>query len=250
MTSRRNRLAALGLGTVLTLGVGVPAFAQSTSTTASTVASSTAGTTQKVRPTQAEREAARTARETEFAARLGISVAKITEANKAQAKADVDKALAAGTINAAQASAYKTLIDNDTDGRGGMRLPHGAKSTTATAPTEAERDAARTARLTEYVARLGVTVDAYTKAQKDQAKADVDKAVTAGRLTAAQATVAKANIDAATGFGGKGGFGGDFDGPGGRGGHGGRGGRGGHDRGGDGGSRDGVAPVAGATTQA
>ena len=236
MTSRRNRLAALGVGTVLTLGIGVPAFAQSTSTstTATVAASSTASTTTKVRPTKAERDAAQLARQTEVAARLGISVAKITEANKAQAKAEVDKALAAGTINAAQASAYKTLIDNDTDGRSGVRLPH---VESATEPTQAERDAARTARLTEYVGRLGVTVDAYTKAQKDQAKADVDKAVTAGRLTAAQAAEMKTRIDSSTGIGGRDGFGGKggFGGPDGFGGKGGRGGHGGGPDGGGGG---------------
>ncbi len=226
MTSRRNRLAALGIGTVLTLGLAAPAFAQTTSTTAAAAAA----TTQKARPTQAERAAAQLARQTEFAARLGITVAKITEANKVQAKAEVDKALAAGTINAAQAAAYKTLIDNDTDGRGGMRLPH---AEAATEPTQAERDAARLARLTEYVGRLGVSVDTYTKASKDQAKADVDKAVTAGRLTAAEATVAKANIDASTGMGGRGGFEGGFGGMG----HG--GGRGGGQGGRDGGGRGG-----------
>lgn len=250
MTSRRNRFAALGLGAALTLGLGVPALAQGTSTPTS---QATASASQKARPTKAEREAARTARETEFAARLGISVAKITEANKAQAKAEVDKALAAGTINAAQAGAYKTLIDNNTDGRGGIRLPH---AESATAPTQAERDAARTARLTEYVARLGVTVDAYTKAQKEQAKADVDKAVTAGRLTAAQATDIKARIDSS-----KGGFGGPEgpEGPGGFRGHRGHGDHGGgrHDGPGMGGGRNGdgrpgsePTPPAGASAQA
>ena len=226
MTSRRNRLAAFGIGAMLTLGLAAPALAQTTSTAAASA------TTQKARPTQAERAALRLARQTEFAARLGISVAKITEANRAQAKAEVDKALAAGTINAAQAAAYKTLIDNETDGRGAMRLPH---AESATEPTQAERDATRLARLTEYVGRLGVSVDTYTKAAKDQAKADVDKAVTAGRLTAAEASVAKATIDASTGLGGRGGFDGGFGGgPGG--GHGaGDGGRGGRDGGGRGG---------------
>ena len=227
MTSRRNRLAAFGIGTVLTFGLAAPVLAQTTSTTAV----SAAATSQKARPTQAERAALQLARQTEFAARLGVSVAKITEANNAQAKADVDKALAAGTINAAQAAAYKTLIDNETNGRGAMRLPH---AESATEPTQAERDATRLARLTEYVGRLGISVDTFTKASKDQAKADVDKAVTAGRLTAAEATVAKANIDASTGLGGRGGFGGGFGGHSGGDG-GGRGGRDGRDGGGRGG---------------
>ena len=174
------------------------------------------------------------------------SVAQITQADKDQAKADVDKALAAGTINAAQAGAYKTLIDNDSDGRG-FHVPH-VRPSTGTEPTQAERDAQRAARLKEYTARLGVTVDAYTKAQKEQAKADVDAAVTAGRITAAQATEMKTRIDSSTG---------GFDGPGMGGGRGhggpGMGGRGGHDgpgmggRGMDGGR--GNAPAAGASTQ-
>lgn len=216
----RNRIAALGLGAALSLGMAAPAFAQSASTTATTVS------TTKTRPTQAERQAAKTARLSAFANRLGLTVAQITAANKAQAKADVDKALAAGTINAAQAGAYQTLIENDADGRG-FRVPH-VRSTTGTQPTQAERDAQRLARLTEYVGRLGVTVDAYTKAQKDQAKADVDAAVTAGRVTAAQATEMKTRIDASTGIGGHG-FGGI--GLGGGRGHGGHGGHGGFGKG-------------------
>ena len=218
--SRRNRIAALGIGAALSLGIAAPVFAQTSATTATTVNP----TTTKIRPTQAEREAVEAARKAAFAGRLGVTVAQITQADKDQAKADVDGALAAGTINAAQAGAYKTLIDNDSDGRG-LRVPH-VRSATGIEPTQAERDAQRAARLKEYTARLGVTVDAYTKAQKDQAKADVDAAVTAGRITAAQATEMKTRIDSSTG---------GFDGPGmgGRGGHGGPGmggGRGGHGR--------------------
>ncbi len=237
--SRRNRIAAIGIGAALSLGVAAPVFAQTSATTVNP-------TTTKTRPTQAEREAAQAARKAAFAARLGVSVAQITQADKDQAKADVDKALAAGTINASQAGAYKTLIDNDSDGRG-FRVPK-VRPSSDTQPTEAERDAQRAARLKEYTARLGVTVDAYTKAQKDQAKADVDAAVTAGRITAAQATEMKTRIDSSTG---------GFDGPGMGGGRGhggpGMGGRGGHDgpgmggRGMDGGR--GNAPAAGATTQ-
>ncbi len=236
----RNRIVALGIGAALSLGVAAPAFAQTSSTTATTVNPT------KTRPTEAEREATKAARLSSFAGRLGVTVAQITEANKAQAKADVDKALAAGTINAAQAAAYKTLIDNDTDGRG-FRVPKVRSSTTQ--PTQAERDAQRLARLTEYVGRLGVSVDAYTKASKDQAKADVDAAVTAGRLTAAQATEMKARIDASTGvdgpgIGGHGGMGGGR-------GHGGRGGHGGDGMGkGPRGSSTTATPATGATTQA
>ena len=240
--SRRNRIAAIGIGAALSLGIAAPVFAQTSATAATTVNP----TTTKTRPTQAEREAAEAARKAAFASRLGVTVAQITQADKDQAKADVDKALAAGTINAAQAGAYKTLIDNDSDGRG-FRIPH-VRPATGTEPTQAERDGQRAARLKEYTARLGVTVDAYTKAQKEQAKADVDAAVTAGRITAAQATEMKTRIDSSTG---------GFDGPGmggGRG-HGGQGmgGRGGHDgpgmggRGMDGGRGNG--PAAGATTQ-
>ena len=207
--SRRNRIAAIGLGAALSLGIAAPVFAQTSATTVNPAAT-------KSRPTQAERQAAEAARKAAFASRLGVTVAQITQADKDQAKADVDKALAAGTINAAQAGAYKTLIDNDSDGRG-FRVPH-VRPATGTEPTQAERDAQRAARLKEYAARLGVTVDAYTKAQKDQAKADVDAAVTAGRITAAQATEMKARIDSSTG---------GFDGPG-KGGPG-HGGRGGHD---------------------
>ena len=221
--SRRNRIAALGIGAALSLGIAAPVFAQTSATTATTVNP----TTTKTRPTQAEREAAEAARKAAFAGRLGVTVAQITQADKDQAKADVDKALAAGTINAAQAGAYKTLIDNDSNGRG-FRVPH-VRSATGTEPTQAERDAQRAARLKEYTARLGVTVDAYTKAQKDQAKADVDAAVTAGRITAAQATEMKTRIDSSTGgFDGPGmGGGRGHGGPGMGGGHGGRGGDGG-----------------------
>ena len=223
--SRRNRIAVVGLGAAVSLGIAAPVFAQS-STTAS-AATTVNPTTTKTRPTQAERQAAETARKAAFASRLGVTVAQITQADKDQAKADVDKAFAAGTINAAQAGAYKTLIDNDSDGRG-FRVPH-THSTAATEPTQAERDAERAARLKEYTARLGVTADAYTKAQKDQAKADVDAAVTAGRITAAQATEIQARIDSSTGgFDGRGLGGGRGVG----GGRGGRGGHGGHDGGG------------------
>ena len=236
--SRRNRIAAIGLGAALSLGVAAPVFAQTSATTVNP-------TTTKARPSQAERQAAEAARKAAFAARLGVTVAQITQADKDQAKADVDKALAAGTINSAQAGAYKTLIDNDSDGRG-FRVPK-VRPATGTEPTQAERDAQRAARLKEYTARLGVTVDVYTKAQKDQAKADVDAAVTAGRITAAQATEMKTRIDSATGgfdgpgMGGHGGHGGGR-------GHGGKGGPGMGGRGMDGGRGNG--PAAASTQQA
>ena len=225
--SRRNRIAAVGLGAALSFGIAAPVFAQTSATTVNPIAT-------KARPTEAERQAAEAARKAAFAGRLGVTVAQITQADKDQAKADVDKALAAGIINAAQAGAYKTLIDNDNDSDGrGFRVPH-VRPATGSEPTQAEREAQRAARLKEYAARLGVTVDAYTKAQKDQAKADVDAAVTAGRITAAQATGMKARIDSSTG---------GFDGPGnggpGPGGHGGRGGHGGPGMGGGRGGSDG-----------
>jgi hypothetical protein len=206
MKSTTNRLAALGLGAALSLGLVAPAFAQSSATTTATQTAAASTT----KPTRAQRDAEHTARKAAFAARLGVTVAAFDQAAKDQAKVDVDKALAAGTINAAQATAYKTLIDNDTSGRNHMRFPHAPMTDGATEPTQAERDAQRTARLTEFVARLGVTLEKYTQASKDQAKADVDAAVTAGRITVEEATARKAAIDAGTGLEGRGDFDGGF----------------------------------------
>jgi hypothetical protein len=200
-----SRIAAAALGTTLTFGIAAPAFAQTATTPVAATAAQTA------------RDAARTAQIADFAQRLGVTVEKLTQATKEQRKAELDKAVAAGKITAAEAVTIKAAIDAGTKpvkglgiGKGGKGM--GDKSATGVAPvrkTAAERKAAADAAAAEFAGRLGVTPAALVTAAKDQAKARVDADLAAGYLTAAQAAAKKAVIDAADGVGaGRGGFGG------------------------------------------
>jgi hypothetical protein len=216
-----SRIAAAALGTTLALGIAVPAFAQTPASTTATAA-------------QTSRDAARTAQIADLAKRLGITVEKLTQATKDQRKAEVDKAVIAGKITAADAVTLKAAIDSGVKPAKGFGMGKGDKggpgqNSTGVAPvrqTAAEHKAAADAAAAEFAGRLGVTPAALVAAGKDQAKARVDADLAAGYLTAAQAAAQKAVIDAADGFGGgrghKGGFGGI--GGGGRGHHGHRGG--------------------------
>lgn len=207
-----SRIAAAALGTTLAFGIAVPAFAQTPATT--TVAATAA---------QTNRDAARTAQIADLAKRLGITVEKLTQATKDQRKAEVDKAVAAGKISAADAVTLKAAIDSGVKpgkgsgiGKGGKGGEAGDdKNSTGVAPvrkTAAERKAAADAAAAEFAGRLGVTPAVLVAAAKDQAKARVDADLAAGYLSPAQAAAEKAVIDAADGFGGgrggKGGFGG------------------------------------------
>ncbi len=136
MRSARTSLAALGLGGALALGLAAPAFSQATSSTTPPAAAAKGQRGDRRQLTDAERaakdaehKANQTARLTELATRLGVSVDKLKAALADQAKADVDKAVAAGRLTAAQATEIKTRIDaGDTGpgfgGRGG-RGGHG-----------------------------------------------------------------------------------------------------------------------------
>lgn len=215
-----SRIAAVALGTTLAFGIAAPAFAQTaTTTTATATAAKTAA--------QVAREAARTAQIADLASRLGVTVEKLTQATKDQGKAEVDRAVTAGKITAAEAVVLKAAIDSGVKpgkdlGKGlGIGKHNKGGTTIGVAPvrkTAAERKAAADAAAAEFAGRLGVTPAALVAAGKDQAKARVDADLAAGYLTPAQAAAQKAVIDAADGFGGgrggKGGFGG---------GHGGRG---------------------------
>jgi hypothetical protein len=203
-----SRIAAAALGATLAVGIAVPAFAQTPATT--TVAATAA---------QTAREAARSAQIADLAKRLGVTVEKLTQATKDQRKAEVDKAVAAGKISAADAVILKAAIDSGVKPGKGSGIGKGAKggdkNTTAVAPvrkTAVERKAAADAAAAEFAGRLGVTPAALVAVAKDQAKARVDADLAAGYLTPAQAAAEKAVIDAADGFGGgrggKGGFGG------------------------------------------
>ena len=194
--------ASVALVGALSLGVATPAFAHGGGRDGGSGAA-VSGDTQL----------------TDLATRLGITKEKIVQAERDQAKADIDKAVAAGTITAAQGAAYKQIIDANLSTSGhGVRLPHLRTSATATT-TAAQRQAAADARLAEFLGRLGVTKEAYQKALADQSKAGVDAAVTAGRLNGAQAAARKALIDANVAAGDLGGGRGGFDdGGGGRGG--------------------------------
>jgi hypothetical protein len=203
-----SRIAAAALGATLALGIAVPAFAQTPATT--TVAATAA---------QTARDAARTAQTADLAKRLGVTVEKLTQATKDQRKAEVDKAVAAGKISAADAVTLKAAIDSGVKPAKGSGIGKGGngykdKNTPGVAPvrkTAAERKAAADAAAAEFAGRLGVTPAALVAAGKDQAKARVDADLAAGYITAAQAAAEKAVIDAAEGFGGgrggKGGFG-------------------------------------------
>jgi hypothetical protein len=150
---------------------------------------------------EATRIADRTAMETAVAKNLGVTVAKLRAAIKSAASANIDAALASGDITSAEAT---TLNDALADGS----IPAQRLATAALVAKE----------LGTTAAKLNA---AYSDAQKAQAKARVDQAVTDGKITEAYATQLKAQIDAATfpGFAGGGG------GPGGHG-HGGPGGPG------------------------
>jgi hypothetical protein len=202
-----SRIAAAALGTTLTFGIAAPAFAQTTTTPVTATAEQTA------------RDAARTAQIADFAKRLGVTVEKLTQATKEQRKADLDKAVAAGKITAAEAVTIKAAIDAGTKpgkglgmGKGGAGKGDKGGPDSGVAPvrkTAAERKAAADAAAAEFAGRLGVTPAALVAASKDQAKARVDADLAAGYLTAAQAAAQKAVIDAADGVGGpRGGFGG------------------------------------------
>ncbi len=215
-----SRIAAVALGTTLALGIAAPAFAQTPATTTATATTA-----------QSARDSARTAQIADLASRLGITVEKLTQATKEQRKAEVDKAVAAGKITAADATALKASIDSGVRPAKGLGIGKGGKdknTTPGVAPvrkTAAERKAAADAAAAEFAGRLGVTPAALVAAGKDQAKARVDADLAAGYLTPAQAAAQKAVIDAADGFGG--GRGGQLGGKGGLGGFGG-GGRGHH----------------------
>jgi hypothetical protein len=204
-----SRIAAAALGTTLAFGIVAPAFAQTTPSTPAAVTATAA---------QSTRDAARTAQIADLAKRLGITVEKLTQATKEQRKAEVDKAVTAGKITAAEAVTIKAAIDAGTkpgEGLGmGMGMGMGDKrgNDAGVAPvrkTAAERKAAADAAVAEFAGRLGVTPAALVAATKDQAKARVDADLAAGYLTAAQAAAQKAVIDAADGLGGgRGGMGG------------------------------------------
>jgi hypothetical protein len=186
---KKNRIAAAALLGALSLGVGAPAFAQ-TSTTPATipVASTTAPTGTATRDAKhAEHAARHDAQVADLAARLGITKEKVVAANTA------------------------------------LRASEPDRPANGTRPTAAERKAKATARLDAYASALGVSVDALTKALTDQEKAQLDARVADGSLTAAQAAARKAVVDADVAAGDVRGPGGR----GGRGGHGGPGGRGG-----------------------
>jgi hypothetical protein len=206
-----SRIAAAALGATLAVGIAVPAFAQTPATT--TVGATAAQTT---------RDAARAAQIADLAKRLGVTVEKLTQATKDQRKAEVDKAVTAGKITAADAVILKAAIDSGVKPAKGSGIGKGGKggngskdkNTAGVAPvrkTAAERKAAADAAAAEFAGRLGVTPAVLVAAGKDQAKARVDADLAAGYITAAQAAAEKAVIDAADGFGGgrggKGGFG-------------------------------------------
>ena len=215
-----SRIAAAALGTSLVLGIAAPAFAQTAATSTATATATAAQTAN-----QATRAAARTAQIADLAQRLGVTVEKLTQATKDQRKAEVDKAVTAGKITAAEAVTLKAAIDSGVKPARGSGLGKGFgkgdkdNATPGVAPVRksaAERKAAADAAAAEFAGRLGVTPAALVTATKDQAKARVDADLAAGYLTAAQAAAQKAVIDAADGFGGgrggKGGFGGGFGG--------------------------------------
>lgn len=224
MTTTKKRLIAATVGSLLSVGVLAGAASAQTPTTGGTNTTATAR--------QAERDAQRTAELDALAARLGVTRTALETALSDQRKADelarIDAALAAGRITADQATTLKNAV-NQGLGRGmggpgmGGRGPGGPKdeSSSATTQTPAQRQAARKAaddaRDAAIAQRLGVTVEKWRTAQKDQAKANVDQRVADGTLTAAQAAVVKQAIDLDIP-----GLGGGHGGPGG-GGHGGRG---------------------------
>ena len=149
--------------------------------------------------TDLKQEAARiTARSTfdaSVAKSLGTTTAKLQAAIDAAAAARIDAALAADEITTAEAETLKGALADGT--MPAMRLATAAGVASQLDTTEAKLNAA------------------YSDAQKAQAKARVEEALTAGNITEKYATELKATIDAATfpGFGAGGG--GHHGGPGG-----------------------------------
>ncbi len=219
---RTSILGAAALTGAITLGVGIPVLAQTaTSTPTSAPATTTKSASGATDDTdKADHAAQRTAERADLAARLGITVAKLDEADKAMRLADIDAAVAAGRLTAEQGAALKQAVNTGTrpggiepGGRGRGRGIDGPPAS-GTRPTTEQRKAEADARLTRYLGLLGVSKETYTKAVTDIAKARIDQAVTDGRLTAAQAAARKAVVDADVaagalpGGGGRGGFGG------------------------------------------
>jgi hypothetical protein len=171
---KKNRIAAAVLLGALSLGVGAPAFAQTTTTTAPVATS--AAPTREAR--DAEHAARHDAQAADLASRLGITKEKVLAAMEAQKSTPKQR------------------------------------PTSGVRPTAAERKAAETARVASFASALGVSVDALTKALADQQKVQIDTKVTDGSLTAAQASARKAVVDADVaagdlhGMGGRGGRGG------------------------------------------
>ena len=208
----KTRIVAASLAaTGLVGGVAIVAATPASAQTATTVPVTTAKTSSVDM---------RAAGLSDLATRLGVSVEKIQTAMKEQAKADIDKAVAAGTITAAQGTTMKTAIDQGIGGRFGL---HHHRNASTTPPTAAERQAQMAAREADLASRIGVTAEQLKAARNAQAKARIDAQVTAGRITAEQAATLKTAVD--QGLVGRHGMGG-HGGHGGRGGHGGHGGRG------------------------
>jgi hypothetical protein len=225
MTSTKKRLIAATVGSLLSVGA-LSGMASAQTTT-------TGGTSTTASTRQAEHEARRAAELDALAARLGVTRTALETALSDQRKADeiarIDAALAAGRITAEQATTLKNAVNQGLGGGRGLggrglggrglggRGLGGPTDDSAATQTPAQRQAARKAaddaRDAAIAKRLGVTVEKWRSAQKDQAKANVDQRVADGTLTAAQAAVVKQAIDLdIPGFGG------------GRGGHGGPGG--------------------------
>jgi predicted DNA-binding protein (UPF0251 family) len=151
-----------------------------------------------------------------FAARLGISVDDLTAAFKGAAKDTVAQELQAGQITQDQADKYNGRIDSWTPDRGGpfmFPLDRGMERDGRefgmfgqTALDAAAKALGMTADELKTELQSGKTladiatekqVDAATVKQAiiDAAKAQVDQAVTDGKLTQAQADEMKASID-------------------------------------------------------
>jgi hypothetical protein len=139
--------------------------------------------------------------EAAVAKNLGTTAAKLKAAVKAAATANIDAALAADEITAAEAATLKAAL---ADGKPAMRLATAAGVAKQLGTTEAKLNAA------------------FSDAKKVHATARVDQALKDGKITESQATDMKAKIAAAT-FPGFGAGGPGHGGPGGHGGHGGGG---------------------------
>ncbi len=147
----------------------------------------------------AARIADRSSFDAAVASNLGTTAAKVKAAVKAAAVAQIDAALAADEITAAEAATLKEAL---ADGGRLMRIATAADVAKELGTTEAKLNAA------------------YSSARKAQATARVDQALEDGKITEAYATELKTEIADATfpGFGagghgkhggkGRGGFGG------------------------------------------